>query len=133
MTCIFCAIVAGDLPATVIAETDHTLALMDINPANRGHALVIPKKHAADLMEIDEDDLARCTALAKQIARRAIDRLDADGVNLVNACGSAAWQTVFHFHIHVVPRYEGNDGLELPWIPTPGDPEVIAQAAAELR
>ncbi|HRY08697.1 MAG: HIT family protein [Actinobacteria bacterium] len=133
MTCIFCAIVAGDLPATVIAETDHTLAFMDINPATRGHALVIPKKHAADLMEIDEDDLARCTALAKQIARRAIDRLDADGVNLVNACGSAAWQTVFHFHIHVVPRYEGNDGLELPWIPTPGDPEVIAQAAAELR
>lgn len=133
MTCIFCAIVAGDLPATVIAETDHTLAFMDINPATRGHALVIPKKHAADLMEIDEDDLARCTALAKQIARRAIDRLDADGVNLVNACGSAAWQTVFHFHIHVVPRYAGNDGLELPWIPTPGDPEVIAQAAAELR
>lgn len=133
MTCIFCAIVAGDLPATVIAETDHALAFMDINPATRGHALVIPKKHAADLMEIDEDDLARCTALAKQIARRAIDRLDADGVNLVNACGSAAWQTVFHFHIHVVPRYEGNDGLELPWIPTPGDPEVIAQAAAELR
>ena len=122
-----------EIAYTVIAETDHTLAFMDINPATRGHALVIPKKHAADLMEIDEDDLARCTALAKQIARRAIDRLDADGVNLVNACGSAAWQTVFHFHIHVVPRYEGNDGLELPWIPTPGDPEVIAQAAAELR
>lgn len=133
MTCIFCAIVTGDLPATRIAETDHALAFMDINPATRGHALVIPKKHAADLMEIDEEDLARCSVLAKQIARRAIDRLGADGVNLVNSCGPAAWQTVFHFHIHVVPRYAGKDGLQLPWVPTPGDPEVIAQAAAALR
>jgi histidine triad (HIT) family protein len=133
MTCIFCAIVAGDLPATRIAETDHVLAFMDINPATVGHALVIPKKHAADLMEIDDDDLARCSAVAKQIGRRALDHLGADGVNLVNACGTAAWQTVFHFHIHVVPRYAGMDGLQLPWVPTPGDPELIARAAEALR
>ncbi len=133
MACIFCDIVTGDQPAMRIAETDHALAFMDINPATRGHALVIPKKHAADLTEIDEDDLAHCSVLAKRIARRALDRLDADGVNLVNACGTAAWQTVFHFHIHVVPRYAGKDGLDLPWIPTPGDPEAIAAAAQELR
>ena len=133
MTCIFCAIVTGDLPATRIAETDHALAFMDINPATRGHVLVIPKQHAADLVEIDEDDLAHCAVLAKRIGRRALDQLGADGVNLVNSCGTAAWQTVFHFHIHVVPRYAGKDGLELPWVPTPGDPVVIAEAAAALR
>ncbi len=133
MPCIFCDIVTGDQPATRIAETDHALAFMDINPATHGHALVIPKQHAADLMEIDEDDLAHCSVLAKRIARRALDRLNADGVNLVNACGTAAWQTVFHFHIHVVPRYDGKDGLVLPWIPTPGDPEAIASAAQALR
>jgi histidine triad (HIT) family protein len=71
--------------------------------------------------------------MAQQIATRSLERLGADGVNLVNACGVAAWQTVFHFHIHVVPRYAGQDGLELPWIPTPGDPEEIAEAAEALR
>jgi histidine triad (HIT) family protein len=133
MTCIFCAIVAGDLPSLQIAETERALAFMDINPATRGHALVIPKAHAADLMEVGDADLAACSHLAQEIARRALDRLGADGVNILNACGAAAWQTVFHFHLHVVPRYAGKDGLQLPWIPTAGDPEVIAEAAAGLR
>lgn len=133
MDCIFCAIVAGELPAHVVAETETALAFMDINPATRGHSLVIPKNHAADLMEIDPQDLAACADLARDISRRALDRLEADGVNLVNACGAAAWQTVFHFHIHVVPRYAGKDGLELPWVPTPGDPVEIAAAAQTLR
>jgi len=133
MDCIFCAIVAGDLPSQQIAETQRALAFMDISPATRGHCLVIPKRHAADLMEIDGEDLAACTDLAQDVARRAMDRLGADGVNLVNACGAAAWQTVFHFHIHVVPRYAGADGLQLPWIPTPGDAAQIAAAAAQLR
>lgn len=133
MACIFCAIVAGALPSEQIAETDRALAFMDINPATRGHALVIPKQHATDLMEITPDELSHCTALAQEVARRALDQLGADGVNLVNACGAAAWQTVFHFHIHVVPRYAGRDGLQLPWIPTPGDPAVIAEAAQVLR
>ncbi|MEZ5184366.1 MAG: HIT family protein [Candidatus Nanopelagicales bacterium] len=131
--CIFCAIVNGDLPAQRIAETDRALAFMDINPATRGHALVIPKKHAADLTQIEPDELGHCSLLAQDIARRALDRLGADGVNLVNACGPAAWQTVFHFHIHVVPRYAGRDGLVLPWIPAPGDPGEIAEAAQALR
>lgn len=131
--CIFCAIVSGDVPSLQIAETERALAFMDINPATRGHALVIPKQHAADLMEIEPEELASCARLAQGIARRALDRLGADGVNLVNACGAAAWQTVFHFHIHVVPRYAGRDGLALPWIPTPGDPAEIAEAAQALR
>jgi histidine triad (HIT) family protein len=131
--CIFCAIVARDLPATRIEETDRALVFMDINPATRGHCLVIPKQHAADLMEISDEDLAHCTLLARGIARRAVAALGADGINILNSCGTAAWQTVFHFHIHVVPRYAGRDGLDLPWIPTPGDPAVIAEAAAALR
>jgi histidine triad (HIT) family protein len=129
--CIFCRIVAGELPATVIAEDERTIALMDIAPASRGHALVVPRAHARDLLAIDAGDLAACTAMAQEIARRASLRLGADGVNLLNSCGADAWQTVFHFHIHVIPRYQG-DPLRLPWTPAPGDPAEIAAAAAEL-
>jgi len=130
--CIFCAIVAGELPAEILAEDEHTLTFMDINPATRGHALVIPRRHAADLHTIGPEDLSACIQAAQRAGARARERLGADGVNLLNAAGSAAWQTVFHFHIHVIPRYEG-DPLRLPWTPGPGDPTEIAAAATELR
>jgi histidine triad (HIT) family protein len=129
--CIFCKIIAGELPSRRVDEDEHTVAFMDINPATRGHALVIPRRHARDLLEIDAADLQACAVAAQRLAARAKERLGADGVNLLNACGAAAWQTVFHFHIHVVPRY-ADDPLRLPWIPAPGDPDVIAQAAAAL-
>jgi histidine triad (HIT) family protein len=122
--CIFCKIVAREIPALIIEEDDDVLAFMDIAPATRGHALVIPKKHAADLWEIEPDQLA---AVAK-----AAPRVAPDGLNLVNSNGPAAWQTVFHFHVHVIPRYVG-DPLRLPWTPAPGDMEEIAAVAAELR
>jgi histidine triad (HIT) family protein len=127
-TCIFCKIVAGELPSRVIDEDDRTITFMDINPATRGHCLVIPRRHARDLLAIEPDDLLACATTAQRIARRAVAALGADGVNLVNSCGPAAWQTVFHFHIHVVPRYL-DDPLRLPWIPTPGDPAEIEAAA----
>jgi histidine triad (HIT) family protein len=130
--CIFCKIVAGDLPATIVDEDERTLAFMDINPATRGHALVIPRAHATDLHEIGAEDLQACAVAAQRLAGRARERLGADGVNLINSCGSAAWQTVFHFHVHVVPRYVG-DPLELPWVPAPGDMDEIAAAGAVLR
>jgi histidine triad (HIT) family protein len=95
--CIFCAIVAGDIPATKIDEDDRVVAFMD-----------------------------------QKIARRAVRGLGADGVNLLNSCGEHAWQTVFHFHLHVIPRYQ-NDPLQLPWNPHPGDLEDISAAAAVLR
>ena len=129
--CLFCKIVAGELPATVVDSDDRTIAFMDINPATRGHALVIPREHASDLMAVGEEDLAACVAAAQRLARRAKDALGADGVNLLNSCGPAAWQTVFHFHIHVVPRYD-DDPLELPWTPKPGDEAEIKAAAEEL-
>jgi histidine triad (HIT) family protein len=130
--CIFCKIVAGELPGTIIDEDERTIAFMDINPATRGHALVIPRKHARDLLEIEPDELAAVAVAAQRLAARVHERLGADGVNLINSCGSAAWQTVFHFHIHVIPRYDG-DPLRLPWVPGPGDPDEIAAAAAALR
>jgi histidine triad (HIT) family protein len=129
--CIFCKIVAGEIPAFVVEQDEQTLTFMDIAPATRGHALVIPKRHATDLWEIDADQLAAVTTAAQRQARRVRDRLGADGVNLINSCGAAAWQTVFHFHMHVIPRYAG-DPLRLPWTPQAGDMDEIAAVAGEL-
>jgi len=130
--CLFCQIIAGQLPAQIIDSDQRTVAFMDISPATRGHALVVPRRHAKDLLEIDPEDLAATVVAARRLAGRVLERLDADGVNLLNACGSAAWQTVFHFHVHVIPRY-ADDPLRLPWTPAPGDAEEIAAAAARLR
>ena len=129
--CVFCAIVAGELPATMIASDERAVAFMDISPATRGHVLVVPRAHSRDLHEIAPEDLAACAMLAGRVAGLARDRLGADGVNLLNSSGAAAWQTVFHFHIHVIPRYAG-DPLRLPWTPTPGDSDDVAAAAAAL-
>ncbi|MGA9859461.1 MAG: HIT family protein [Solirubrobacteraceae bacterium] len=130
--CLFCKIVSGELPSERVAEDDHTVTFMDINPATRGHALVVPRRHAKNLLEIDPDDLAATMAAAQRQARNAVQRFDADGVNLINSCGEAAWQTVFHFHVHVIPRYEG-DPMRLPWTPSAGDPDEISAAAEALR
>jgi histidine triad (HIT) family protein len=104
---------------------------MDINPATRGHALVIPRTHARDVHEIDPEDLKAVAAAAQQLAAKTRERLGADGVNLLNSNGRAAWQTVFHFHMHVIPRYDG-DPLRLPWVPSPGDIDDVAAAGAQL-
>ncbi|MGH2913268.1 MAG: HIT family protein [Solirubrobacteraceae bacterium] len=129
---MFCKIVAGELPATIVDEDERTISFMDINPATRGHALVVPRVHFADLMSIESSELAAAAGTAQRLAIRAKERLKADGVNVINSCGAAAWQTVFHFHLHVIPRYEG-DPMRLPWLPTPGDPAEIAAAADRLR
>ena len=134
-TCLFCGIIAGDVPSVRVAEDDATYAFMDINPAAEGHLLVVPKRHSADLFEIPADDLAATTLAAQRIARVAVDELGADGVNLLNCCGAVAWQTVFHLHLHVIPRYsdKAKDRLALPWEPgTAGDPQVIAAVGGRL-
>jgi histidine triad (HIT) family protein len=130
--CLFCKIVTGELPATIVAEDERTVSFMDINPATRGHALVVPRLHAPDLIEVSTEDLCACALAAQRLAGRARERLKADGVNLLNSCGRAAWQTVFHFHVHVIPRYH-DDPLVLPWTPGPGDREEIEAAAQVLR
>src|ERR1700726_2137768 len=129
--CIFCKIVAGELPARIVDEDERTLAFMDIAPATRGHALVIPRAHSADLLSVPDEDLQAVSVAARRLAARMKERLGADGVNLLNACGSAAWQTVFHFHVHVIPRYR-DVARRHPWVPSEGDPGEIADAAQEL-
>jgi len=129
--CLFCKIVSGEIPATRIAEDERTITFMDINPATRGHVLVIPREHAKDLLSIDPGDLAAVAQAAQRIASTMPERLEADGVNLLNSCGPAAWQTVFHFHVHVIPRYD-TDPLRLPWVPAPGDRDEIATTAQQL-
>ena len=130
--CVFCKILAGELPSERIDEDEHTVAFMDINPWTRGHALVIPRRHSTDLLEVGDEDLAHTSVAAKRLAARMKERLGADGVNLLNACGEAAWQSVFHFHIHVIPRFV-DDPLQLPVRPQPADPGELAKVAEELR
>ena len=129
--CLFCKIVAGEIPSARVDEDERTVAFMDINPATRGHLLVVPREHATDLLDVPEADLDACARAAQRLARRVKERLGADGVNLLNSCGQAAWQTVFHFHVHVIPRY-ADDPLRLPWVPGPGDPDEIAATAERL-
>ena len=130
--CIFCKIVAGELPSEIVQEDEHTIAFMDINPWTRGHALVIPRNHSKDLYEAPEEDLARASAAAKRLALTMRDKLGCDGINLLNCCQPAAWQTVFHLHLHVIPRYDG-DPLKVPAPSRPAEQDVLARVASELR
>ena len=130
--CIFCKIVAGEIPAEIVDEDEHTISFMDLNPWTRGHALVIPREHARNLWEIDPGQLAHTMRAAQRLAVRARDRLGAEGVNLINSCEPAAWQTVFHFHVHVIPRY-ANDPLRLPTTPQEADRDELGKVAADLR
>ncbi len=130
--CLFCKIVAGDVPSTRVFEDERTVAFMDINPATRGHLLVIPREHAADLLTVPSDDLEACARMAQKLARRVTERLGVDGVNLLNSCEPAAWQTVFHTHFHVIPRYH-DDPLRLPGQPAEPEEGELARVAQELR
>lgn len=130
--CIFCRIVAGRSPCEAIFADETSLAFMDINPANEGHCLVIPKAHFPDLFEAPPEIFARVAATAAKVARAVDAELKPGGLNLVQANGAAARQSVFHLHIHVLPRQAGDD-LLINWDPRPGDPGRIAALAARLR
>ena len=110
MACLFCSIVAGDLPASRIYQDDHAIAFLDINPWKRGHTLVIPRRHVEDVLDADE----ALTEIARAIAatsRLLVERLGADGLNLLSNAGAVAGQEVFHLHVHLVPRYADDPGL----------------------
>jgi histidine triad (HIT) family protein len=130
--CIFCKILAGELPAVRVHEDEHTVAFMDINPWTRGHAVVVPREHTRNLYEIGDDDLARTVQSAKRLALQMRDGLGCDGINLINSCEPAAWQTIFHFHVHVIPRYD-DDPLQLPVRPEPAEPAELEAVAQEIR
>lgn len=130
--CTFCAIVAGSAPAWTVYRDDHTVAFMDVNPATDGHALVVPRRHARDLWDIEEGEAEKVMAAAVRVADQIKRSLAPDGLNILHASGWAAFQTVFHFHLHLVPRYRG-DPIRLPWVPRPGDRTRIAEIAEKIR
>jgi histidine triad (HIT) family protein len=130
--CVFCSIVAGEVPGQIVDSDDHTVAFMDINPATVGHALVVPREHVADLFEVSDEQLEQTMVAVRRLAQRMEEILEPDGFNILNSCRAAAWQTVFHFHVHVIPRYD-DDSLQLPWVPGPGDEGEVAAVAAKLR
>ena len=134
-TCVFCEIIAGRIPCDKVAEDGTTLAFMDIDPGADGQLLVIPKQHTTDLLSISPEDLTATTLVAQRIAKAMYTQLGAEGVNLLNCCGTAGWQTVFHFHLHVIPRYRdrSKDRMELPFEPgSPSDADARAQYARLL-
>jgi histidine triad (HIT) family protein len=129
--CLFCGIVEGRVPSFTVSQDERTVAFLDVNPATPGHLLVVPRRHARDLLAAPADDLAACITAAQQVAARLVERLGATGVNVVNACGQSAWQTVPHLHLHVVPRYD-SDALQLPWLPSPAEPAELERTADRL-
>lgn len=131
--CVFCKIIAGEIPSFRLYEDQNTLAFMDINPANRGHALAIPKKHEPNLLESTDETLAVTIATARKVARAVQATVNPDGINLVQANGPGAAQSVFHLHLHVIPRFEG-DELKLNWgvPPKPGDMDEIKELSEQI-
>ena len=117
--CIFCKIAAGEIPSKTIYEDEKYRVILDLGPATRGHALILPKNHYANLFELPEEDAKEVISLAKKMATVMKEKLGCDGFNLVQNNGESAGQTVFHFHMHLIPRYE-NDGQEIGW--KPGSP-----------
>ena len=113
-SCIFCRIVAGEAPSYIVAEDDATVAFLDLGQATPGHTLVVPRTHAPDIWAISDGDLAAVSATAKRVAHLVDDRLGPDGITLVQTNRVAGWQSVFHFHLQVIPRWHG-DGLRPPW------------------
>ena len=111
--CVFCAIGAGTSPARVVHEDERTIAFLDIAPITRGHTLVIPKRHCQNLLDVRTEDVVAVALATRDVSRQLAERLEADGINLLHATGEAALQTVFHFHIHVLPRFVG-DAVAMP-------------------
>ena len=111
MDCLFCSIVAGDVPSRQVYADDHAIAFLDIGPFHRGHTLVIPRRHVADLIE-DPSALGEITPAIEATSRLLMEKLDADGLNLFSSAGKVAGQEVPHLHVHLVPRYASSPGLK---------------------
>ena len=127
--CIFCKIAAGEIPSKTLYEDEKFRVILDLGPATKGHALILPKRHAANLFELPEETAAAVMVVAKRLANTMRERLMCDGLNLIQNNGEAAGQTVNHFHLHLIPRYEG-DGQTIGWTPnevTQEELEVIKQ------
>jgi len=129
--CIFCKLANGDIPTSTLYEDEQFRIILDANPATRGHALILPKQHYANIFEIDDDVLRDLIVLGKKLASVMKERLGCDGVNIIQNNGETAGQTVLHFHLHVIPRYK-DDGQNILWVPGESDPAVQAELAEKL-
>lgn len=130
--CIFCKIANGEIPTRTVYEDEEFRAILDMGPATKGHTLILPKSHAADLYELPEETAAKVLPVAKRVAALLKEKLGCDGLNLVQNNGELAGQTVMHFHLHVIPRYE-NDGQKILWKPTEPGAQELDEVLAELQ
>ena len=130
--CVFCKIIDGQLPSMKIDEDDATLTFMDIHPLTSGHCLVVPKRHAATIFEADVRDLEAAMVTAKRVALAIQEALRPDGLNVLQANGAAAFQSVPHFHLHLIPRWT-DDGKGFDWKVVPGNRETIMKMGERIR
>ena len=129
--CIFCKILAGEIPSTAVYEDDDFKAILDVNPAARGHVIILPKNHAANIYELPDEDASKIMIVAKKIATAIEKAYHCDGVNILQNNGEAAGQTVFHLHVHVIPRFKG-DTVNIGW--KQGDmPEDLVAICKEIQ
>ena len=130
--CVFCKIIEGELPSMKIDEDASTLTFMDIHPLSSGHCLVVPKQHAATIFEVDVRDLEAAMVTAKRVALAIKEALRPDGLNVLQANGAAAFQSVPHFHLHLIPRWT-DDGKGFDWKVVPGNRETIMKMGERIR
>lgn len=129
--CIFCKIIAGEIPSATVYEDDDFKAIMDIFPAAKGHIIILPKKHSANLFELEDETAAKTLLVARKLAKAMKEELKCDGINLLQNNGEAAGQTVFHFHIHLIPRFT-NDTVKMTWTQGKYEDGEAAKLAAAI-
>ncbi len=131
--CIFCKIIAGEIPSYCVYEDEDFKAILDVNPSARGHVIILPKKHAADIFELSDEYVSKVMIVAKKIAKAVKEAYHCDGINILQNNGEAAGQTVFHLHVHVIPRFEGDTKtINIGWKPME-TPEDMAAVVEEIR
>lgn len=130
--CIFCKLASGDIPTMSVYEDDDFNVIFDAGPATLGHALILPKSHAANIFELDDELVAKAYILAKKVAAALMEVFDADGINILQNNNEAAGQSVFHFHIHLIPRYAGGENI-VNWTPGVQDAQALSAALEKLK
>jgi histidine triad (HIT) family protein len=131
MACTFCQILAGSLPSWQVYEDEHAVAFLDKRHATPGHTLVVPRRHAADIWELSEDEAQAVMRAVHRVARLLRERLDLRGLNVTQSNGAAAWQEVFHYHVHLIPRY-GDDDFRPPWRSTAPSQQQLSEILRQI-
>lgn len=131
--CVFCKIIAGEIPSFCVYEDEDFKAILDVNPSARGHVIILPKAHAANIFELPDEYVSKVMVVAKKIAKAVKETYHCDGVNILQNNGEAAGQTVFHLHVHVIPRFDGDtDTINIGWKPM-DTPEDLSAVAEEIK